>query len=313
MCRSTGARGLYFYIRESNGRGKPLLFLCLKIVYNRGMSEIEILTENRIIKCKNCGAKFSAQDKFCPYCGSVNDIGDELEYQKKLEDIREDLDELGDVSKEAYIAETKINAKRISVIVVIIAAVAIIAGFFIPKIVLSVQKAKTERVVDDLKWEKETYAKLDDMYDRGDFEALGEFYKDYYLSMEWENHSVYGWQHNKFMEVYQVYMDMKDNLRFCTDYPENVDGTKAYVFENCVKLIMTDWEKSDYEKMLNDSDYQNINKYIKEAYLVLDEHFHVSKDDLEMMRDELFDYSISSVYPDGRMCSEKGRKLEWYP
>lgn len=49
------------------------------------------------IICKYCGAKFDEIKSKCPYCGSTNYKGAEAEYFDKLEDVREDMEDLENV------------------------------------------------------------------------------------------------------------------------------------------------------------------------------------------------------------------------
>ena len=61
----------------------------------------------RII-CSSCGAEFDNDMAKCPYCGTMNYEGAEKEYLEKLEDVREDLDDLNEVPLE----ETKKEFKK---------------------------------------------------------------------------------------------------------------------------------------------------------------------------------------------------------
>lgn len=278
------------------------------------MSNVERLAKknNPIVLCKSCGANIGYNVRFCPHCGSSNEIGDELYYQEKLEDIREDLEELTDKSEDMIKDEATKFSKKILIVGIAVVAVLLVFGgaFLMYRSVLS--RVRDSKNKSDIAWQKETYAKLDELYDNNDFEAIDEFYTEYYLSLEWEKHSLAFWKHDTFMQVYSLYAHLNDALKMLQNYPDSLGVERIDIFEDSVKLVMTDWDKTDYNKTLNEKDYENIALYRDFALKVLDEHYHLTADDLDNMFDELFDKEISVYCPDGNKCRNKAKELQWY-
>lgn len=264
------------------------------------------------VECRNCGAQVDYSVRFCPYCGSANEIGEELFYQEKLEDIRENMENLGDIPNEMVKSEVSRNAKTILKIMLITVSVLFVIGaaYMIFRSYYShLSDIKTK---EDIAWQKETFAMLDDMYDRDDFESISAFYDDYYLSLGWEKHSLYDWPHNDFIIAYRLYEHMLNTIDDIDRYPDILPTGKVDVFEDAVMLIESDWQKSDYRNCLTAKDYENISKYQKHALEILSEHFKISEDDLNAMRNDLFDAKASPYSPNGNMCREKGKQLVWY-
>ena len=52
--------------------------------------------------CSNCGGSYDEKEPKCPYCGMINEVGAEKEYNDKLNKIRKDLD---NVDKKVLAAE----------------------------------------------------------------------------------------------------------------------------------------------------------------------------------------------------------------
>lgn len=277
------------------------------------MSNVENLAKenNRLIRCQSCASLIEYSARFCPYCGSTNEIGDELSYQDKLEDIREDMEELGDIPDKVIKDEVMTSAKRLKKMAIVAATVLVV--IFIIYMVASVYRSRSEdvKIKEQIAWERENYGTMDELYEADDFDAIREFYKNYYLTLEWEKHSMSYWEHDYFMSVYEIYAHMNDILNTIELYPERAEYEKTDVFEDAAKLYYTDWEKGDYRKQLNAKDCKNIEEYRTKALEVLSDHFLLSQDDMENMRNELFDFSFSSYSPDGNKCRDKGRQLDW--
>ena len=69
----------------------------------------------KTICCGNCGGSYDDELPKCPYCGSIHISGAEKEYMEKLEDVREELEELDEVPvKElhAVVKKTSRTAKE---------------------------------------------------------------------------------------------------------------------------------------------------------------------------------------------------------
>lgn len=147
------------------------------------------------IICSSCGGHFPENIPKCPYCGSLNYAGAEAEYLKKLDDVKEDVEEL----KEVPVRETKKafagQMKRLWKILLIIGVVVLL---LIAWNVWDHFSDKRDQKADYL-WKQENYPVMDEMYEQGGYDKLLQFYRQASLL----GHPVYGWEHAEFCEVYQ--------------------------------------------------------------------------------------------------------------
>lgn len=171
-------------------------------------------TKEETITCSNCGAGFHRKEAQCPYCGYINKTGVEQVYQDKMEQIREDLDELDDVSRGIYRKEWKTSFKRLRKVIIITSVivlllVAILWGF--ESLMYSTNDEADMK--DRLRWKTENEERLDQWYEEEDYEAILNFF--YGLSEE-EQEYFYSWEHSYFLYEYENYaicMLVRDQLR----------------------------------------------------------------------------------------------------
>ncbi len=278
------------------------------------MSQIEKLVEkqNALVICRNCGASYPTKNKVCPYCESVNEIGDELDYQEKLEDIREDMEELEHITDDTYEVETKKSIKNVLKIAAIVALVIVFAAVIVFICNRNFEAKKKERVLDELQWQNENYAMLDLLYENEDYDAISEFYNNFYMNDDWTRYSLIEWEHNLFAEVYRDYLYMHECCKNVTNSEEANSRDVGLVFEYIVKIMLTKWDKADANQKLTKTDKQHIEEYKQEAAKILEEHFHISTEELEKMRKDLFNDGGMMVYPDGNKSVEASENLTWY-
>lgn len=278
------------------------------------MSQIEKLAgkEEQTVKCKSCGASIPVRDRFCTFCGAVNEIGDELEYQKKLEDIREDMQQLENVSAETYRKEVKKSAKGIGIIAVIVAIViAIFAGIFC--VFRFVSSKKEEAVVmDEIAWERETFPMLNALYDEEKYDEVMDYYNNFYSGGDWKHYNLESWEHSIFFRMYRSYTNIQLNIEMIENSSEIHQDDVGRVFEDCMKVAMTDWKRADYSHSLTERDFERIKEYQDNVWEILEEHFKLSFRDIDDEYEEFFNTDVTLVEPDGNKCFEKGKTLTWY-
>ena len=277
------------------------------------MSQIDNLlkSENQTIKCKSCGATISIHEKYCTFCGEVNEFGDELDYQKKLEDICDDMEQLDDDSARTYKNEIKKGARN-TIKLAIFAAIIVMIGLVAVLTVKAVKSRMEEIAVKEAReWERETFAKLDELYEQEEYDEIINIYNDYYLEDKPDKHNIGLWSHNEFMRAYRAY----DNVRVCVDGLENVSEIRTddvgYAFEECMVLTMTDWKVADRKRSLTERDFERIKEYQDYGWQILEEHFDLSFVDVDNMYQELFDLDTTLVEPDVEKCFNKGKTLTW--
>lgn len=149
--------------------------------------------EKKII-CKSCAAEFSDMLPECPYCGTMNYKGAEAQYLGKLENVREDMEELDAVPRNEQKKELR---KQVAFWLKVLLAIACVAGILFA--IFRWQDNK-DRVGDreDFLWISENAPKLDELYEKEDYDALQEMYFQY---LE-EERPLWRWQHNDFMRIY---------------------------------------------------------------------------------------------------------------
>lgn len=77
----------------------------------------------RLIVCSNCGKEFDENLEKCPSCGSTNPKGAERAYLNRLEDVREDMEELDDAPRAELERTIKKQGRLIKRVVLAVMAV----------------------------------------------------------------------------------------------------------------------------------------------------------------------------------------------
>ena len=188
----------------------------------------------KLIVCNSCGAQFGSDHPKCPYCGMMNYEGAEKEYFQKLEDIREDVEELNSVPMQETKAELKKQGRFIRKIVLIVVIIAMVfVGMFV------VQELSFERDNKaDFLWQETNYPIMDEMYKAGEYEELIAFYR----KAEEEDKPVYTWEHAEFIRAYdhvQCYYEYEAYLDTVVDDEIEVWRYGLYLW--------TQWEVYGYQ------------------------------------------------------------------
>lgn len=144
-------------------------------------------TECKKIICKSCGAEFEDTLPKCPFCDSFNYKGAEAEYFEKLEDIREDVEELGQVPAAETRKEIKKQGRFLKWIFIVLGL--LVAGMLL--FVFWVEREEKRDPQADYLWKKQNYPVMDELYEQGKYDELVAFYKEAwdadYPVMEWEH------------------------------------------------------------------------------------------------------------------------------
>ena len=177
-----------------------------------------------ITNCKSCGAEFEASLPNCPYCGRMNLPAAESEYMAKLENMRDDLKDLGALPGRKIKAHSRKLGKKL-----LIAAAAVIVIAAVILIVRAVKdREEAGRSREEFLWQREAFAQMDELYSAGDWEALA----DAYRAAEDGDHSVWQYRHYRFCEFLQQIEWAQMSLR---EYDEDVDSA-VYLFSDEIAL-----------------------------------------------------------------------------
>lgn len=140
-----------------------------------------------MIICPSCGGEFEDTLPKCPYCDTLHIKGAEAEYMEKLEDVREDMAQLGDVPKAETKKEMKKQGKFLGKILAVVAVLTLL-----PVILLALGNREEERDLQaDYLWKQENFPIMDDLYAQGKYDELCDFYIEALMSdqpvSDWEN------------------------------------------------------------------------------------------------------------------------------
>lgn len=161
--------------------------------------------EPKQILCRHCGAVIPPGAARCSFCGSSYEPEAEREYMRTLEQVRSQLDEVGNVGEETSGKEIRRIRRRIfRILAVILIFAAAVYGLF-----LFLQKREDRKNREEYAWRKEALPALDRLYEEGDYEALLQAWQE----AQDAGHSLYDWEHNAFCEYYESAFYVEEILR----------------------------------------------------------------------------------------------------
>lgn len=151
---------------------------------------------NKII-CASCGGEFEENLPKCPFCGSMNLSGAEAEYMDKLDDVRENLDDLKDVpieeTKKEFQKQGRFLKKTFLTIGIILIGLLVIWA-----IVMKLDSRDARDPKADFIWQQENFPMMDQLFQEGKYDELAEFFK----SEATDDKPVWNWGHFEFIEAY---------------------------------------------------------------------------------------------------------------
>ena len=166
----------------------------------------------KTICCGNCGGSYDDELSKCPYCGSTNIDGAEKDYMEKLEDVREDLEDLDEIPTEELHTAVKKQAVRLKKILLIIGAlmlISVVLYFFLNR-----QEERDYKA--EYLWQQEHYPELNALYDSGKYDELEELLDESCLD---KNANLTEWEHNEFMSDYTLSKSVLRHLEWEKEEP----------------------------------------------------------------------------------------------
>jgi len=228
------------------------------------------------IKCKNCGAEFDDNLSACPYCGEMNLRGSEKEYMDKLEEVRQDLDKLADDSEEEVGRNIK-NISRViitSAIVFIVIALGIVAlGYYLDNKSMETNGTPKER----LAWQNQYYPVLDELYEKGDFDAIMEFRDEHYNDT---GYSYYEWAKYDILYAYEMGYLLENEY-------DHIDPNNEYDVSNAIYQVLSyQYRLDNVRHTLSKRDLEMIEAYADICDSVIHDKLGMDDDELERVRQE---------------------------
>ncbi len=222
--------------------------------------------------CPSCAAVYEDHLPECPYCGAFNLKGAEAEYFEQLEDIREDMEELGTV----LVQETKKEVIRQSIflkrILWIIGGIA--AVFLIMTII-----ANKERNVDvkaEYQWKQETFPVLNALYEEKNFEEL--------ISVYWglvvDGRPIWDWEHADFCELLDQSLYFEEILAKESANEELAESDYTHLLYYGFRLT------SNLDEELSDDEIANLTPYLDMVQDDFEYRWKFSEKDLESIAKE---------------------------
>lgn len=191
--------------------------------------------------CGNCGAEFEKDSPKCPYCGAINETGAEKAYLKDLYEMKEELNELGDMPKQHYRRETVKAWKKV---LLILAAVLVLVLLILGGLKWAEKHFSYNRKVstkEQLLWEKENFPQFDIWYEEGNYEAIAEeLWKE-----ENAGYDLWEWEHYYFITAYDTHRYCMEERDYLTD-PDTANKNTSKYFLGEVMYFLFFLRQADY-------------------------------------------------------------------
>lgn len=253
----------------------------------------------KLITCPNCGAEFDEELTNCPYCGSTNIKGAEKEYFKRLEGVRQDMEDLHDDAGEAMRYEAKRQGKKLWILFLVLGIfVLLIIG-----LIMWVDRPSTIDYKESYAWKAEHFPELDALYEAEDYNAL---LAKYYELIAQKGNSMYEWEHCNFISDYASVYFVMDSLRM-----EKESGSLGYSNSG---LFTDEWMvkglriKNKDEHYYTDREWEVLLPGIEVVEKDFDARWHMSPEDYDRFYESLVKYGGWSV--DYEMARDYIKKWE---
>lgn len=161
------------------------------------------------VHCPNCGAEYDDLEARCPFCKTFNYQGAENQYFEKLEELRDDMEELDRVPTAVYRKEVKRHLHFSAKVVLLLLSL----FFLFLMASWAVQHWEEAKWQKDhqkiLLWYEDNLPQLNRWYDSGDMETLASFYK---TLPEDEFSAFYSWDHADVVFAYVCWADIQNTV-----------------------------------------------------------------------------------------------------
>lgn len=246
---------------------------------------------NKII-CKFCGAEFDEMLAKCPYCGSTNYKGAEAEYLNKLEDVREDMEELKYVPEEETKKSFKKQGRFLIIVFVVLAVLFLLFGAF--HLWMNRLYERDEKA--DFLWKQENYPVLDALYKEGKYDEL----INLLFSEEYADAPIWDWEHYEFCDMYHIANYMAEILE------QEASGQELSELDLGL-LLSYEWDMMGLSySSLTEEEQAYFAEYVKLAEEDFNNRWNMSEKDYNFFYQQLEDYGWVS-YLDCKDYVEK-----WY-
>ena len=258
-----GFSGLRLYERDSL-RGSPARLRAEDPEHERVLRDVPNMENNahrgkrvKMLRCPNCGALYEEGSLHCPYCRSVDDYQDESEYLEDLDELR---DRLGEIPEKTLKEQTKAerrqavgDIRRVFLRVLRIACIVMLIGFIfvlIDRVLLgNSEENRNNRQREEYLWKQENFPKLDELYEKKDYQGLLEFARGE------DSGAIYDWEHYPLIEALRDMDYIDHDIRYIEErmqekgtdaFTADPDGS-AMLLRNQLQLLFFDKREAEEE------------------------------------------------------------------
>lgn len=226
------------------------------------------------IICKYCAAEFDEMLPKCPYCESTNYKGAEAEYFEKLEDVRDNMEDLEDVPEEEAKKEFRKQGNFLKKVFIIIAIVVVV---LVGLMIWSDSRYEIDEKAGFL-WKQENVPIMNDLYEQGKYDEALVIYNE---GNENPNVSLYDWEHDDFFDAYENVLYIQDTLEY------EASGNELSQVK-CTGLFYDEWKVIGLEISGMDEEEHGILREYTDAILKdFDERWDISEEDYQKLYNEL--------------------------
>lgn len=240
-----------------------------------------------MIICSNCGASFQENAPKCPYCGQIYIPGAEKEYLHNLQELREDMSEIEDISEEIYQREIKKSTKKTGVIVAVFVLILLLGiGVFVGIDRLFSYHESEEDLKARILWERENFPTLDAWYEEGEYQKILDFMEETY---EEKGYSFYVWEHYRFVEHfenYQICMEINGRIVKGEEVSEFDAGELLY----CGMALMN-YENDNYgyeSEVYSVKECETLGQWKQEIEAIFSEELKYTEEELQELEERLY-------------------------
>lgn len=238
------------------------------------------------IICKNCGGAFGDHLPECPYCGTLHYPSAETEYLKHLEDVRENMVELQKMPE----AETRKEIRKKGYGVIRFLGILVIPVLIIVLLFWLFNREDKRDAQADYLWKKETFPKLDEWYEDGNYQELCEAVEQAYI----DEKPIYLWEHRDFCEMWESAEEVLEYLS------AGDEGRKLHESDE-LWLLRSYWtfRGITYRTTFTEDELERLNPYLQEVQEKLADHFVFTQEELEQFEQEI---RSNYGYPEQETC-----------
>ncbi len=225
--------------------------------------------------CRSCGAELAETDHQCPYCGTWTVEGAQKEYMNRLEEIREDTEELHEAPRQVWLSHLRSHGHFAWKIACAVAAVCLVC------VLASVGFRHYLDAMDRRDVQKETafrqtyFPKLEEIYASGDDRAVYEYIHELYG--EEGSGALYYWEHAAYYDYYGRMAEM-EAFTEARAAGESVEHDEAWILYTALSLACDGIEDWDRERMTR-AEVETVETYIAYADTLLAEVFGIGAGD----------------------------------